>query len=104
MAETAIKINTSGDIENPGIRNRDLACPVLSVPEAAKFLRVSESIIRRLIREHRIPYFQIEGRYLLYRPALEKWIEGNIVCADGTPAKQIADEFAKDIWKRTKGN
>jgi excisionase family DNA binding protein len=47
---------------------------VLTVSDAARFLKVSESIVRRLIRERRIPFFRIDGRYLLFRPLLEKWI------------------------------
>jgi len=77
---------------------------VLTVPGAAGFLCVSESIIRRLIKEHRIPYFQIEGRYLFYVPALERWIEENLVEADGMPTREIANERATEIWERTKGD
>lgn len=94
----------SSSVENAGIRSKDVSTPVLTVPEAARFLRVSESIIRRLIREHRIPYFQIEGRYLLYRSSLEQWIEEKLVDADGTNVKELANERAKEIWERTKGN
>jgi excisionase family DNA binding protein len=44
---------------------------IMNVSEAAKYLRVSESIIRRLVKQTRIPYFKIEGRYLFYK--LKYW-------------------------------
>ena len=47
---------------------------ILNVRDAAKFLRVSESIIRRLVREQRIPFFKIEGRYLFSRAVIENWV------------------------------
>lgn len=81
-----------------GIRMQDSTATVLTVPEAAEFLRVSESIIRRLIRESRIPFFQIEGRYLLYRPALEQWITSRIANPDGRPGEEKAAETANEIW------
>lgn len=77
---------------------------VLNVHEASEFLRVSESIVRRLIREQRIPYFQIEGRYLFYLPVLESWIEDRIVPPNGTVASQVAEGTANDIWQRSKRN
>ena len=70
---------------------------VLTVVEAARFLRVSESIVRRLIRERRIPYFRIEGRYLFYRPVLEEWMRSLTITPEGASlgarAQAIADNF-----------
>ena len=74
---------------------------VLTVSEAAEFLRVSESIIRRLIKERRIPYFQIEGRYLLYRPVLESWIRGLTTPVNGTQ-KETPGIVANEIWEKVK--
>lgn len=82
---------------------QDSTATVLTVTEAAEFLRVSQSIIRRLIREKRIPYFQIEGRYLFHLPALEAWISQKIVTAEGVPSSEKAHETANSIWNRQKG-
>ena len=76
---------------------------ILDVRSAAGFLGVSESIIRRLIKERRIPFFQIEGRYLFYRPALEQWIEGAIVHPVSTTSADLAADAANDIWKHSQG-
>lgn len=76
---------------------------ILDVRKAAHFLGVSESIIRRLIKERRIPFFQIEGRYLFYRPALEGWIEDQIVHPVTTRTSSLAADAADDIWKHSQG-
>ncbi len=70
---------------------------VLTVADVAVFLRISESVVRRLIREHRIPYFKIDGRYLLYRPALEEWITALIVKPDLGP-RDHPGTIAERIW------
>jgi excisionase family DNA binding protein len=98
-----MKTVMNNDASNNGIRTQDSTEMVLTVPEAAEFLRVSESIIRRLIRENRIPYFQIEGRYLFYLPSLQTWISEKIVTADGEAASVKAQETADSVWNRTKG-
>ncbi len=77
---------------------------IMNVPEAADFLRVSESIVRRYIRGRRIPYFKIEGRYLFYRPELEEWVRSLIVAPDGQSSDELAEKAAVEIWNRTKGN
>ena len=72
---------------------------VLTVAETALFLRISESIVRRLIRERRIPYFRIDGRYLIYRAMLEEWMRSITVVPDGMSVREqtamAIDEIAK---------
>jgi len=85
-------------------RDQCLTPAVLNVDETAEFLRISESIIRRLIREHRIPYFQIEGRYLFYRIALESWIMERMVKANGESANELSAQASIEIWNKTKRN
>ena len=71
---------------------------VLTVVDAALFLRISESVVRRLIREKRIPYFRIDGRYLFYRPLVEKWmIEISITPGCVESSIPIIDKEGK-IW------
>lgn len=81
---------------SPGIRTET----VLTVAEAAASLRVSESIVRRLIKERRIPFFQIEGRYLFYRPVLERWMTEISVKPDGHSSKEQAVGIADTIWEQ----
>ena len=63
---------------------------VLTVRGAAQFLHISESVVRRLIREQRIPYFRVNRRVLLHRPALEQWIRTLTV----QPQEQSSDAEA----------
>jgi excisionase family DNA binding protein len=95
--------NTKQRPEPPGREEDNAERKVLDVRGAAIFLGVSESLVRRLIRERRIPFFQIDGRYLFYRPALEYWIEDQIVHPGGMSGSNIATEAAHTIWKRSKG-
>jgi len=76
---------------------------VLTVVEAAKFLRVSESIIRRLIKERRIPFFQIEGRYLFYKPKLEEWIITATINPSCPDRNSQSHTLADAIWDRKEG-
>jgi excisionase family DNA binding protein len=73
---------------------------IMNVPEASEFLRVSESIIRRLIKERRIPFFQIEGRYLFYKPKLEAWINTITINPATSEENPQAEKLADAIWER----
>jgi excisionase family DNA binding protein len=70
---------------------------VFTVSDTAKFLRVSESLVRRLIRERRIPFLQIDGRYLFYRPAVEEWLRAKTIIPDGQSTVETAGRIADDI-------
>ncbi len=70
----------------------------MTVADTAAFLRVSESLVRRLIREKRIPFFQIDGRYLFYRPALEEWVQSKTVRPDGDSTAETAARTADGVW------
>ncbi len=76
---------------------------IMNVPDVAVFLRVSESMIRKLVKERRIPYFKLEGRYLFYRGALEKWVNGLTVQVEKGSTKGEASQKAEEIWDQRKG-
>lgn len=73
---------------------------VQNVVEIADYLRVSESTIRRLIRERRIPFFQIEGRYLFYVPSVNDWAAGLVT--KSAPAQPTSSPVKKadELWKK----
>ncbi len=50
---------------------------VLNVIEVSDYLGLSESIVRRLIREKKIPFNKIEGRYLFFLPVVREWLMKN---------------------------
>jgi excisionase family DNA binding protein len=72
---------------------------VLTVVDAALFLRVSESVVRRLIRERRIPFFRIDGRYLFYRPCVEEWMRTITVSPEGQTGNQMAQVISEHLWE-----
>ena len=76
---------------------------IMDVPDVAAFLRVSESTIRKLVKGKRIPYFKLEGRYLFYRGALEKWASDLTIEAEEGSTKGEASQKAEEIWDRGKG-
>ena len=76
---------------------------IMNVPDVAEFLRVSESTIRKLVKEQRIPYFKIEGRFLFYRLALEKWANDLTIEAEKGSTKGDTGQKAEEIWSKTKG-
>lgn len=76
---------------------------MLNVAEAALFLRISESIVRRLIRERRIPFFRIDGRYLFYRPGLEEWITQISIIPEGRSSAAKGIDMAARLWEKKEG-
>ena len=76
---------------------------IMNVPDVADFLRVSESTIRKLVKGKRIPYFKLEGRYLFYRSALEKWADDLTIEAEEGSTKGDASQKAEEIWHQRKG-
>jgi excisionase family DNA binding protein len=84
--------------ESTGIRKEEVArLEVLTVAEAAVYLRVSESLVRRLIRERRIPFLKIDGRYLFYKPVVEEWLRSSTITPDGQSTAETARGIADDI-------
>jgi len=76
---------------------------ILNVVEASEFLRVSQSIVRRLIKERRIPFFQIEGRYLFYKLKLEEWVN-TLTIIPSCPERNLqSHDLADAIWERKEG-
>ena len=75
---------------------------IFNVKEVANFLRISESMIRRLIKEKQIPYFMIARRYLFSRTVIENWaIQQSTVAT--VPVETDTTEIVNHIWNATKG-
>jgi excisionase family DNA binding protein len=49
--------------------------PILNVPETAHFLRISESLLWKMIRENQITALRLGKRVLFNRSYLEKFCE-----------------------------
>lgn len=47
----------------------------ISLSNLTKYLGISESSIRRLMNQDKIPYFRIEGRIVFDFKEIQKWVE-----------------------------
>jgi len=68
---------------------------VLTVREVSSYLRLSESIVRRLVKAERMPYKKIGGSIRFYLPAITQWLSsgGTVDLVSDTPAQR-----ANEIW------
>ena len=48
---------------------------VLNVKEVKDYLSVSESTIRKLVRENKIPYFRIASKILFDQEKIDQWVD-----------------------------
>lgn len=78
---------------------------VLNVDECARYIRLSESMLWKLVREKKIPYIKIEGRYIFFLPAIKEWLKNNVImpAEKENNEKQKAKETAAKIWNNVKG-
>lgn len=51
---------------------------VLDSTEAAKYLGISYWLIRKLVREKKIPHYKIESKTLFTKEILDKYIQDNL--------------------------
>jgi excisionase family DNA binding protein len=48
---------------------------LLTVKEAAKYLKLSSSMIYKLIKKKKIPFTKIESKYLFSKVKLDEWVD-----------------------------
>lgn len=58
---------------------------VLDSAEAAKYLGISYWLIRKLVREKKIPHYKIESKTLFTKEILDKYIQNSL--EDESPKK-----------------
>ena len=77
---------------------------VLSVRDTAKYLGVSESIVRQKIKRSEIPYVKIEGQYKFFMPVLQRWLSEGSVAASSCVKEKEAEKIKQttdEIWTKT---
>ena len=82
-------------MENENISN--LAREVHNVRSISLYLGISESIIRRLVKEKRMPYTKIEGCYRFYLPEVRTWLSSITISPMNQDPKDAAKR-ADEIW------
>jgi excisionase family DNA binding protein len=60
---------------------------LLTVPEAARVLRISRNLAYELIAQRRLPHVRLGRRILIPRPGLERWISQQAGLPD--PPRQV---------------
>lgn len=60
------------------VRKQDSIPEILTLPEAAKFLRVSADWLRKNIKTYNIPHFKTGADYKFRKKQLFEWVDDNI--------------------------
>lgn len=77
---------------------------VLNIDECARFTRLSKSTLWKLVRERRIPYIKIEGRYIFFLPVIKDWLKNSTVMPmEINDQNGKAKEMSTKIWNQVKG-
>ena len=63
---------------------------VLDSIEAAQYLGISYWLIRKLVREKKIPYYKIESKTLFTKEILDKYIQDSLE----EPKKKVKYDFS----------
>ena len=63
---------------------------VLDSVEAAQYLGISYWLIRKLVREKKIPYYKIESKTLFTKEILDKYIQDSLE----EPKKKVKYDFS----------
>ena len=63
---------------------------VLDSVEAAQYLGISYWLIRKLVREKKIPYYKIESKTLFTKEILDKYIQDSLE----KPKKKVKYDFS----------
>lgn len=69
--------------------------PVMTVQEVAAYLKIAESTVYRLVKEHRLPGRKVGGAWRFSRSELERWLANPV--DDGSPTSQLTSEFQDDM-------
>ncbi len=55
----------------------------LSVEETSEYLRISESTVRKMIREKKLPFNRIRGQLFAQKREIDAWIRDGRAALDG---------------------
>lgn len=51
---------------------------ILNIKELSEYLKISNSTIRRMISNKKIPYFQLSNQYFFNKEIINNWINNQI--------------------------
>ena len=76
-------------MENENLNSNTKEKRVLDSAEAAQYLGISYWLIRKLVREKKIPYYKIESKTLFTKEILDKYIQDSLE----EPRKKVEYSF-----------
>ena len=77
---------------------------VFSVKELAEYLGISESQLRRLVKEKKIPFLKLNGLYKFFLPNIRKWLNEITNYPETDSIVEDIQEKSLEIWKSTVEN
>lgn len=69
----------------------------MNVKEIAQYLGISESIVRRLVKDRQIPHLRIKGCIRFYVPKVEEWLKLLTIETNGIDTERQENEEAERI-------
>lgn len=76
-------------MDNENLNSNTKEKRVLDSVEAAQYLGISYWLIRKLVREKKIPYYKIESKTLFTKEILDKYIQDSLE----EPKKKVKYSF-----------
>ena len=76
-------------MDNEKLNSNTKETRVLDSVEAAQYLGISYWLIRKLVREKKIPYYKIESKTLFTKEILDKYIQDSLK----EPKKKVKYSF-----------
>ena len=68
--------------------------------QIAGYLGVSASIVRRLVRERKIPFNRIEGRIVFFLPVVREWLRERTVRPVHDQGEANGSKVIEEFWKK----
>lgn len=66
---------------------------IMNLKEMSVYLRCSQTTIRRMVRDHELPYFMIRNRYYFRKNSVDEWLKQK------EEENYIEDIFGNEIRK-----
>lgn len=83
------------------------ASDVLTVKQAARYLTISESSLRKMIKDRQIPFNKLRRRYVFSRAQIDDWLKRTSIPPEPTreiEAKNTVASIASELWKEAGNN
>ncbi|MBI3192878.1 MAG: helix-turn-helix domain-containing protein [Ignavibacteriae bacterium] len=66
--------------------------------QLSEYLELSETIVRRLVKDEEIPYNKIKGSYRFFLPSIREWLRSSTVNPGTNSTDDNANKRAEEIF------